>query len=305
MKILIVLLITVMLVACGGGNVTPAQISTLVPVPVPTPAPAPDPSPTPTPTPTPTPSPTPTPTPTPSVANLAGAWEFKLVPYSTDNLYINVNTLIEANLQQSGNNVTATNSASSQQLFMLAQYPTELLLGPACIVENPGQPGNGYEIGSIVGTVSDSNFDFFVLQAVTIDGGQESFPVTATINSDGTLTGTYTGDNPCPFDGAGTFSGTPAAQFSGTYTGTILVSATNSIETLSLTLKENSDSTLTVTGTDNGVAFTSTGYVIGTLIETTADIGISESFVGYLPLGTTTLQVWNNSTGDSGFLQLQ
>jgi len=239
------------------------------------------------------------------VANLAGAWEFQFIPTpSTTSYYIDVTTLIEANLQQSGADVTSTNSATSVQSTMLSKYPTEILFGSPC---------EGYTIGSLAGTVSDNSFTLSVFQAPvqphpigTLDRHDlaPTMQATATINPDGTLAGTYT-SLICPYDNAGTFSGAKTAPFGGTYAGTILVTATNSVETLSLTLTEHSDFTLSVTGMDNGVPFDTMGYAVGSFLETTTDIGIAESFAGYLPPHGSAMEIWNNSTGDSGFLQLQ
>ena len=235
--------------------------------------------------------------------NLQGPWEFTFRPTTPLGTQVPLSNLAELNLQQSDGSLSA--SSSSQQLFMLSDNPgAYYLLGSACL---------GFEKGNVAGTISDDGLSF----SLTIFGDnpqvqppttQETVQTTGTVNSDGTLTGSYTGSIPglagCPFNTSGTFSGAKTAKFGGTYTGTFPTGA-GPMETLSLTLTENSDSTLNVTGMDNAAPFTTTGYVIGSLIETTADIGINESWVGYLPPSTATMQVWSNVTGDQGLLEVQ
>lgn len=235
--------------------------------------------------------------------NLQGPWEFTFRPTTPLGTQVPLSNLAELNLQQSDGNLSA--SSSNQELFLLSDNPGDYYLeGSECL---------GFETGNVAGTISDDGLSF----SLTIFGDnpqvqppttQETVQTTGTVNSDGTLTGSYTGSIPglagCPFNTSGLFSGAKTAQLSGTYTGTFPTGA-GPMETLSLTLTENADSSLNVSGTDNGTAFKTSGYVIGALIETTSDIGIAESWVGYLPPSTTTMQVWSNVTGDSGFLEVQ
>jgi hypothetical protein len=317
MKILIVLLATLIMVACGGGNITSAQlpvlppVSTPVPVPMPAPTPPPvPPSPTP-PVPVPPPIPIPTPPVPPSppapVINLAGPWEFRFTPnpQAGDEVGTPQANLVEVNLQQSGDNITATSSAG--QLVMFAQ-----LSGPSYQSASLDCADSGPESGGLTGTISDDSFNLN-FNLVLSTGSQESVQTTADINSDGTMTGNYVGPNNqglsgCPLNDSGSFLGTPVQpRFNGTWIGTLANDQIESMETITLTLSQSGLS-ITATGDDNSEPFGLSGTVIGSYFNLdtfVSGFGREQSFSGYMPLNDNRIWLQDDVSGDSGILELQ
>jgi len=273
----VIIYAVVALTSCGGGMAAPIAA---------TPAPA-QPAP---------PTATPTPAPAPTPINLAGAWEFQFTPTAqTGDIagtpQINI---VEANLQQSGSTVTATSTG----LFMLSEYPGpwNFQTGSICL---------GGETGDMAGTISTDNLSINLNLSLAAVQTQESIQATGAINPDGSLTGTYQGQNGCPFNDAGTFQGIKiTTQFNAVYVGQLVNGEINSTESITLGLAQ-SGTTLTATGTDNGVPFALSGTVIGAFFQLPTYIsgtGRSQSFSGYLPQNAPSLLVWDDVSGDQGLL---
>lgn len=229
--------------------------------------------------------------------NLAGQWEFSFTPdaQSGDLAGTPQANLAEINLQQNANYVYI--DATGVELFMLSEYPGPTFQqGSQCIEK---------EIGNITGTISDDGLSFQLTVSGPIANGdtaQEEANTTGAVNQDGTLTGTYSGNNVglsgCPFNSTGTFSGTPiTTQFSGTYQGELANDDIDSMETVSMTFSQ-SGSTLNITGSDNGTPFSLSGVVMGSFFQTS-------TFDGYLPLNDPRIWLWDEESGDRGVLEVQ
>ena len=114
----------------------------------------------------------------------------------------------------------------------------------------------------------------------------ETAVTTGSINSDGTLTGTYSGPNQgldgCPLNSTGSSQTKVTKQFSGTYMGGLADDEISSMETISMMFTQ-SDSALEVTSTDNGDAFDLTGTVLGAFFAVPTYVsgtGRAQSFSG-------------------------
>lgn len=281
MKILIVLLTTSLLVACGGGSIAPAHIFTPQAESIASDFPAPHRA-------NRTPRVT---TPDPNIVNLAGSWELQFVPALPTSFIAGMpsSNLIEVNLQQSGGNIIA----DSNQMFLLAQYEQlEYVQGSLC---------TGLESGSLLGTTSNDSLTF------TISLGSSTIQTIATINPDGTLIGSYTdpneGINGCPFNNSGSFTGVQiiAPLFDGVYVGALLNSETSDVETITLRLQQSNEYLNVVD--DNSTFTPLTGNVIGAFFEAQSS---DKSFKGYMPLNTANIYVyvWDEISGAKGVLKL-
>jgi hypothetical protein len=189
---------------------------------------------------------------------LAGQWELSFMPDAQSGGLPGVPqaNLAETNLQQSDKAI----SADSSQLFWLSEYSSEdFRIGSVCL---------GGETGSITGTISDDGLSFNL--SLSGDGITESAQVSGAVNSDGTLTGTYAGNNTgvdgCPLNSTGSFSGTKITKrFSGTYEGELANDEVASMETISMTFSQ-SGSSLNVTGSDNGQPLSLSGTIVGSFL---------------------------------------
>lgn len=240
--------------------------------------------------------PAPIPTPTRPTAparptkppDLAGQWELSFMPDAQSGGLPGVPqaNLVEATLKQ-----TDTNFSSAQSAVLFEYSTDEFTESSTCL---------GGATSTITGTISDDGLSFNL--SLSTDGITESAKTTGSVNSDGTLTGTYSGNNTgldgCPLNSTGSFSGTPIKrQFSGTYLGELANDDIDSMETISMTFSQ-SGSTLNITGSDNGTAFSLSGVVIGEFFET-------PTFDGYLPLNDPRIWLWDEESGDQGLLELQ
>jgi hypothetical protein len=233
--------------------------------------------------------------------NLAGQWELSFMPDAQAGGLPGVPqaNLAETNLQQSDNTI----SADSSQLFWLSEYSSEdFRIGSVCL---------GGETGNIAGTVSDDGLSFSL--SLSGDGVTESAQVSGAVNSDGSLTGTYSGNNTgldgCPLNSTGSFLGTRVTKsFSGTYAGQLANDQIASMETISVSFTQNPDSTINLSGSDNGVAFGLSGIVLGSFFEAPTFVsgnGREQSFDGYLPLNDPRIWLWDEVSGDRGILEVQ
>jgi hypothetical protein len=288
-KLLALLTLTLWLAACGAPLHQLAPVATSAAIPTPS-----------------GPIAKPAPARREPIPRLAGPWEFSFIPdaQAGDLPGTPQATLVEINLQQSGNSISAT----KDQLFVLDQYPgPDYQFSSLCL---------GDEVGNLGGTISDDGLGFTL--SITGDNGvgtgvtTETAITSGTINSDGTLTGTYTGPNTgldgCPLNSAGSFAGTKVTkQFSGTYMGGLANGEINSQEAISMTFTQ-AGSALEVTGTDNGDAFDLTGTVLGAFFAVptyVSGFGRSQSFIGYLPLNDTQIWLQDEVSGDAGTLEPQ
>jgi hypothetical protein len=176
----------------------------------------------------------------------------------------------------------------------------------------------GPESESLTGTVSDDSFNLsFTISSPGVDGFQENVQTTATVNPDGTLTGTYagpnnTGLNGCPLNDSGTFAASPVPpQFNGTWTGNVVTICGGDCpftsETISLTLAQ-SGLLITATGENNGEPFGLSGQVVGsyfTLPTFVSGFGREQAFSGYQPLTGTPIWLQDDVIGATGTVELQ
>lgn len=113
--------------------------------------------------------------------DLAGQWELSFTPDAQSGGLPGVPqaNLVEATLQQTDNNFSSSESA------VLFEYSTEdFRQSSLCL---------GGATGIVSGTVSDDGLSFNL--SLSTDGITESAATTGTVNPDGTLTGTYSGNN--------------------------------------------------------------------------------------------------------------
>jgi hypothetical protein len=285
MKTALALLLTLLLAGCGGianigPTLTPLRRSIAVGSDFPAPQLA-------------NRAPRRIPPPPPTASNLSGAWEFQLVS-SDQGAGLPTMNLVEVDLQQSGSTLSA--SGNYQQMTVLSAYPnasfTDYL---ACLYYAPG---------NLTGAVSGGTADV----VITLTNGsatQDVIEASATINSNGTLTGTYQNtQGGCPPNDSGTFTGAAAIPFSGTYSGQLEDGAGDS-ESVSLTMAEGPDFAVSITATTNGSPLAVSGIAIGNSIvfSSTFD-GQTQSIVsiGYLE-NSSTMQVWSGAY--SGILELK
>ena len=223
---------------------------------------------------------------TPNVKTLTGPWEFQVQSSVYQGGGAPTMNLVETNLKQSGSSVSAN---GNQQIDLVSVYPTFYGLGFGC---------TGSATAQLSATLSGDSLDF----NLSLSDGS-AVHGTATVGADGNITGTYSGG--CPADDHGTLSGRKTVQAGGTYAGQLLNSL-GGTDSVSATLVESSDSSLAVTGLDDGVSFSLSGFVVGAGIESSGTIsGQSVLFIGYLP-GDGTLQVWDGNSGTFlGALQKQ
>jgi hypothetical protein len=188
----------------------------------------------------------------PTPVAIQGAWE--VVALSTVNPTVAYpNTLIEANLSQTENSV----SAGAQSVALVPFFST--------------QGGNNWGVGNPTVNVCGGTSD--TIDASITNGTSLSFTLTqsgpsgtytvsgtATISSDGkSMTGNYNSSADCGQpDDAGTFTGTLLSSFSGTYAATF-----SDGSTASLTVTEDANYNLQISGTEQGQAFSLAGEAIG------------------------------------------
>jgi hypothetical protein len=181
--------------------------------------------------------------------NIQGAWEIA----ATSTTLAGTQTFIEADLTQSGNNV----SARGQQLLTLT-----VTNGTGNVDICSTQP-------SLSGNLNGS-----VLTA-TLTEGSQSVRISGTLSADGkSATGNYQSDaGGCTMGDSGTFTANLVSMLSGSFSGTLTNQSTTNSAPATLQLTQGANETLTGSGqiTDQGVTYTLsfTGSVIGALFEGT------------------------------------
>jgi len=206
---------------------------------------------------------------------LSGSWEFTVTSRSTG-VGVPMKRLIEANLAEYRGQFLVPDG-QLPELFSLEPNGS-YSLGFAC---------NGRPYPSLSANLAGNSSQ---IQLKFSSGARLS--ANADLNPDGTLSGTYTGG--CPSSDEGTFTGRRPGAAASTYNG----SFPNSLGVeypISLTLTENTDTTLNVSGTYEAQAITLSGFAMGSAISFSGSVGgQSMAMVGYLP-GDGTLQIWNQS----------
>jgi heat shock protein HslJ len=216
-------------------------------------------------------------TPNNSTPTISGAWEFKAVPTNPGSDAPTME-LVETNLQQNAAQISAT---GQQQIDLVSVFPGG--------VYNLGFGCQAQATATLSGTLSGNSLK---VQLSLSDGTKVS--ATATVNTDGTISGTYTGG--CPSDSQGTFTGKNAASPNGIYNGN-LPNELGVEYPVSLTFTETSNYGLSISGTYAGQSVALSGFVVGSGMSASGTFqGQAISFIGYLP-GDGTLQVWNQATG--------
>lgn len=197
--------------------------------------------------------------PPPTPAAVAGKWE--VVATSTANPGATFpNSLIEANLSQTDTNVSAGTAATGLAAFYSdgnTNWGIEIPSENAC-------GGTGETISA---TVSGQMFSFTFSE--TGPGGTYVVTGTATVNANGQLmTGTYTSAAACglPND-SGIITGTLISSVAGNYLVTF-----GDQSTASVTVNEDTNHNVTISGTYQTQAFTLSGEAIGGAVKVAGDI---------------------------------
>jgi hypothetical protein len=233
----------------------------------------------------------------PTPVNVQGAWT--VVALSTVNpTAAYPNTLIEANLAQTEGSV----SAGAQSVALVPFYSRGT---DNWGIANPNVNVCGGPSETIDASISNgTSFSFTLTESGP--NGTYSVSGTATISADGkTMTGNYTASAACgyPADG-GTFIGTLAPSFSGTYAATF---SDGSIA--NLTVSEDANYNLQINGAEQGQAFTLAGEAVGggfSVSGNVPSVGL-ETYQGiYLTSQLTTLipSVNNVTTATGDFVTL-
>lgn len=187
----------------------------------------------------------------PNPVNVQGKWE--VIALSTLNPTAPYpDTLIEANLSQTGSSV----SAGAQSVALVPFYHNG---GANWGIANPTVNVCGGTGETIDATITAGTSLTFTL---TESGPDGTYTVsgTAMISADGkTMIGTYTSAAACalPAD-AGSLTGALVPSFSGTYTATF-----SDGSTAALTVTEDANYNLTINATEQGQAFTLSGEAVG------------------------------------------
>jgi hypothetical protein len=198
-------------------------------------------------------------TPPPTPAAVAGKWE--VVATSTANPGATwPNTLIEANLSQTGTSVSAGTAATDLAAFYSngnTNWGVEIPSENVC--EGTGE--------TISGTVSGQTFSFTFTE--TGPGGTYTVTGTATVNANGQLlTGTYTSAAACGFpNDSGNITGTLIGSVAGNYLVTF-----DDESTASVTVNEDANHNVTLSGTYQAQAFTLSGEAIGGAVIVSGEI---------------------------------
>jgi hypothetical protein len=226
---------------------------------------------------------------TPTATNVQGQWQ--VIAQSTAG---GTGVLIETNLAQSGSNVTA---AKSSVVLIQGVPGTYVGLGGEC---DHGALGND----SIEATVSGQTMSFTLTEAGSLGTGTSTG--TATISLDGRqiTSGTYTTPAACGFQAdSGTLTGAVIKPFSGTFAGMLANGST--IDAVTATISQ-SNYNLTVTGTDNGAAFSLTGTVVGATFDVTGTIaGQPVEYVGLYETSANDFRVYDTAFNPLGVLNAQ
>jgi hypothetical protein len=167
--------------------------------------------------------------------------------------------LIEANLTQTGSQITAQANGLSLIGFINTAAQHEFFYGGNCPLSGAGQ-------NDITGSVSGSTI------TVSFHENGNAFSGTGTISPDGkTITGTYQGTTCAD---SGTFTATLQAPLGGTHSGTLLfpgaTPGTVLTDSVTATISTAADLTVNITGTVTGAhngTFSLSGHQIGNTVN--------------------------------------
>lgn len=209
----------------------------------------------------------------PPPVQIAGQWEFVTKSFLTNNTY----AIIEANLSQAEDAISA-NAKNVLVLDGTADADDPLF----AIIDGLGGPCDQQVLGDVAldGTLSAGPTFAFTLT----DTGPLGTAVvngTALLNSGGTavVNGSYLTPPGCGFnqDSGGITLGALIQPFSGMFSGML----NGGHDQITATLAQDENLNLTITGTDNGGAFTLMGAVIGGAFQASGTVnGQDVSWIG-------------------------
>jgi hypothetical protein len=200
----------------------------------------------------------------PPPAEIAGQWQLVAKSFLQADVYM----IFEANLSQTNDAI----SASTENVLFLngVQDTTDPLFAD---VNGLGGPCDQQTLGDVAfdGTLSAGPTLTFTLND-TGPLGMVAITGSAILNSGGTsvVSGDYSIPAGCGFnlDNGGITTGALIPPFSGTFTGTL----NGGSDQIVATFTQDQNLNLTITGTDNLIAFTLTGTVIGGAFQVSGNL---------------------------------